>query len=428
VDSIAAKLATGDASIQREAVEALGALVDPQKINAVTQRLRDLHALNADVRDAASRVAGELARRNRTRGAPVSALSADMTRVAPMPTVVARADESGPVRPDSLRLDLEVEPPTLEVPTGRMGTAPPAPATREPAAAPPVVGPEATELDIERLEPDQMLAGRYRMIREIGRGGFGTVLRVEDTMVGEEIALKIINPQLVQDESAITRFLHEVRYARKITHENVIRIHDFLMLGKSYAMSMEYFASHPLSRRMRRGLHTQPALAVRFVSDICRGVQVAHQADIMHRDLKPANILVNDQDVLKIVDFGLAAAVSNVDSRVTKTGSLVGTPTYMSPEQARGLDIDARTDIYSLGVIMYEIFTGVAPYVGDNPLAVLYQHVEGLRVLPRARNAAIPEALEAVIVKAMAVDANARYQTAAEMLADLERLQFREAA
>jgi serine/threonine-protein kinase len=222
--------------------------------------------------------------------------------------------------------------------------------------------------------------------------------------------------------------VHEVRYARKITHENVIRIHDFVSIGGTYAMSMEYFASSPMTRKIRRGRSLALQEGLRMTRDILRGTAVAHAAGIVHRDLKPANILIDTSGMLKIVDFGLAAASSNGNSRVTKTGHLVGTPSYMAPEQVRGLAIDQRTDLYALGVIMYEMFTGVVPYSADNPMAVLYQHLEGEKVAPSKRNPEISPALEAIILKAMAVNAEERYQSAAEMLKDVESLMLKEAA
>jgi serine/threonine-protein kinase len=266
------------------------------------------------------------------------------------------------------------------------------------------------------------------MKRELGRGGFGVVLLVEDQMVHEEIALKLISPHLVEDPVAIARMVHEVRYARKITHENVIRIHDFVSIGSTYAMSMEYFASVPLTRKIRRGRGLPRHEGLAAVSAILRGVAVAHAAGIVHRDLKPANILVNAEGVLKIVDFGLAAAMSHSNSRVTKTGHMVGTPSYMAPEQVRGLTIDQRTDLYALGVIMYEMFTGIPPYAADNPMAVLYQHLEGAKTPPRSRNPEISPALEDMILKAMAVNPDERYASAAQMLGELEQLVLREAA
>jgi serine/threonine-protein kinase len=283
-------------------------------------------------------------------------------------------------------------------------------------------------IDFNRLAEGQVLGARYRVKRELGRGGFGIVLLVEDLMVHEEIALKLISPHLVEDEEAIARMVHEVRYARKITHENVIRIHDFISIGATYAMSMEYFASVPLTRKIRRGRSLPKQEAYAAVQAILRGMSVAHAAGIVHRDLKPANILVNPEGVLKIVDFGLAAAMSHSNSRVTKTGHMVGTPSYMAPEQVRGLTIDQRTDLYALGVIMYEMFTGVPPYSGDNPMAVLYQHLEGAKSAPRSRNAEIVPELEAIILKAMAVNPDERYASAGEMLHDLEQLMHMEAA
>jgi eukaryotic-like serine/threonine-protein kinase len=276
--------------------------------------------------------------------------------------------------------------------------------------------------------PGDVIGERYKVKREVGRGGFGVVLLVEDQMVQEEIALKVISPQLMQDEVAIARMVHEVRYARRITHENVIRIHDFMRIGGTYAMSMEYFASGPLNRKVRRGRPMPEQEGLRYTRDILRGMAVAHAVDIVHRDLKPANILINAAGLLKIVDFGLAAAMSHGHSRVTKSGYLVGTPSYMAPEQVRGLTIDQRTDIYSLGVIMYEMFTGGVPYAADNPMGVLFQHLEGVKEPPSKRNPAVTPALEAIVLRAMAVKPEERYQTAAEMLKDVEELMMKEAA
>jgi serine/threonine-protein kinase len=222
----------------------------------------------------------------------------------------------------------------------------------------------------------------------------------------------------------IKRFIHELRYARRITHENVIRIHDFLMLEKSYAISMEYFPSHNLSDALQGGIPLNIKRGLKIVWDICRGMGAAHQANVVHRDLKPPNILINDHGVVKVVDFGLAS-INHAESRLTRTGVLLGTPTYMAPEQVRSRTIDARTDIYSLGVIMYEIFTGRPPYEGDDPMAVLFQHVEGKPTPPRQVQADITPGLEAVILKAMATDPDKRYQSMDALrrgIADLTKL------
>ena len=277
-------------------------------------------------------------------------------------------------------------------------------------------------IDPTALEPDTVIADRYRVIRSVGKGAFGIVILVEDMVVHEEIILKFLNPYLAANDGVINRFIHELRYARKITHENVIRIYDFLTLGKSCAISMEYFPSHALAVEMATmGAGVQPR-KFDILRDICKGMSVAHQANIVHRDLKPQNILINDDGLVKIVDFGLAAAITHPDSRLTGSGALMGTPTYMAPEQIRGGEIDPRTDIYSLGVIMYEMFTGRPPYVGQDPMSVLYQHIEGKAPPPRQLNPHIPAALEALIRRAMALEPAQRYPTVEELRGDIEKL------
>jgi len=408
---IAQKLESDDEAILREAVTALEAMTDAKSAEAVLAGLSLLarREVSPELIQAASRTHAAISARIRGR-----ASNSDADQRAALPL------QSGRTR----MLQAVVTPPAANAkPAPAAQPAKPSPVA---AVSQPVLVSESIE--ISKLQVGQVIGGRYKVKRELGRGGFGVVLLVEDLMVDEEIALKLISPHLTEDQVAITRMVHEVRYARKITHENVIRIHDFVSFGKTYAMSMEYFASVPLTRKVRRGRKLAKHEALRMVRDILRGVAVAHAAGIVHRDLKPANILVNEEGVLKIVDFGLAAAMSHTNSRVTKTGHLVGTPTYMAPEQVRGMQIDQRTDLYALGVIMYEIFTGVPPYVSDNPMGVLYQHIEGKKVPVSEHNPEVSSALEAVIDKAMAVNADDRYQSAAEMLTDLEALMLREAA
>lgn len=270
-------------------------------------------------------------------------------------------------------------------------------------------------LDPSLLTPNTILAERYHVIRKIGEGAFGVVWLVEDVMVGDEFILKFLNPHVAADHNMIERFMHELRYARKITHENIIRIYDLVTIGTSYAISMEYFPSHSLADEFRNNKKQKTVFdvqrGIKAITDICHGMGQAQAASVVHRDLKPANILINDDDHLKIVDFGLAAAARQADSRLTKSGVLVGTPTYMAPEQVRGHSIDSRTDIYTLGIIMYEMFTGHAPYSGDESMAILFQHVEGNATPPRDLNPDISTALANIIVKAMAVNPAKRFQT-----------------
>lgn len=273
------------------------------------------------------------------------------------------------------------------------------------------------------LKPGTILNDRFKAIRKIGEGAFGVVWLVEDVVVNDRFILKFLNPHVAADKNMIDRFMLELRYARKVTHENIIRIYDLITIGKSYAISMEYFPSHSLADEFRNNKSQSTPFDIRrglkLLQHLCRGMARAQAAGVVHRDLKPANILIGDNDSLKIVDFGLAAAASGSDSRLTKSGILVGTPTYMAPEQVRGKEIDSRTDIYTIGIIMYEMFTGEAPYKGDDSMAILFQHVEGKATPPREVNPEIPPQLEATILQALAVDPDERFQSFNELAVEL---------
>jgi serine/threonine-protein kinase len=177
---------------------------------------------------------------------------------------------------------------------------------------------------------------------------------------------------------------------------------------------MEYFPSHSLADELQDGVPLNSKRGLKIVWDICRGIGSAHQLGIVHRDLKPPNILLNDNHLVKVVDFGLAAA-SQAESRLTKTGVLLGTPTYMAPEQVRNRTIDVRTDVYSLGIIMYEMFTGRPPYAADDPMSILFQHIEGKPTPPREIQPDLSPAIEGMILKAMEVEPAKRFQTMDEL-------------
>lgn len=280
--------------------------------------------------------------------------------------------------------------------------------------------PMRSVIDANELLPGQMLDERYKIIRKIGKGAFGVVVLVEDQMVSENIVLKFLNPQMASDDTVIQRFVHELRYARKITHENVIRLYDFIVFGKSYAISMEYFDSHSFSFELKSTKSLDKKHGIEIFKDICSGVNAAHNVDVVHRDIKPANILINDSKIVKVCDFGLTAAASSADSRITKSGILVGTPTYMAPEQVRGRAIDRRTDIYSLGILMYEAFTGKPPYKGEDHMATLFLHVEGKPVPAIENDPGMSQQLNDIVMRAMHVDPLKRYQTINELKQDLE--------
>ena len=276
-------------------------------------------------------------------------------------------------------------------------------------------------LDIQTLKPGDIIEGRYKYIDRIGRGAFGTVLLMEDTVVDERLILKFLNPNVATDEEVMKRFVHELRYSRKITHKNVIRIYDFLFIQGNYAISMEYFPSHTLGGEIVGDKPIELKRALQFGIDMCTGMTVAHQVGIVHRDLKPANVLINQEGLLKIVDFGVAAAQREGDTQLTKTGYVIGSPKYMAPEQILGKKVDERADIYALGVILYEMLTGVPPYSRGDHMAVMYQHVQGKARPPQEINPALPAGLSELVTKAMAVDKTKRFQSMEELRGALEK-------
>jgi eukaryotic-like serine/threonine-protein kinase len=276
-------------------------------------------------------------------------------------------------------------------------------------------------LDIATLKPGDMIESRYKFIDKIGKGAFGTVLLVEDTVVDERLILKFLNPNVAEDEEVMKRFVHELRYSRKITHQNVIRIYDFLFIQGNYAISMEYFPSHTLGSEIVNEKPLALKRAIQFGIDMCTGMLVAHQVGIVHRDLKPANVLINDAGLLKIVDFGVAAAHREGDTALTKTGYVIGSPKYMAPEQILGKKVDERADVYAIGVMLYEMLTGVPPYARGDHMAVMYQHVQGRAKPPREVNPALPPELSDLIVRSMAVDKTKRFQNMEELRVALQR-------
>jgi serine/threonine-protein kinase len=296
------------------------------------------------------------------------------------------------------------------------------PPEAEVAADAPALAPQAQVLDIEKLTPGDVIDGRYKYIEKIGKGAFGTVLLMHDEVVDEQLILKFLNPNVSSDEEMMKRFVHELRYSRKITHRNVIRIYDFLKLQGSYAISMEYFRSHTLSGEIPNNKPMEMKKALKFSRDMATGMTVAHQAGVIHRDLKPANILVNEDALLKIVDFGVAAAASSGDTQLTKTGYVIGSPKYMAPEQILGKKVDETADVYSIGVIMYEMTTGIPPYSRGDHMSVMYQHVQGKAKLCQEINADIPDAYAAIIAKAMSVDKTKRYQSMGELTEALDQV------
>ncbi len=282
--------------------------------------------------------------------------------------------------------------------------------------------PESGPLDISTLEPGALLENRYRYVKRIGKGAFGTVLLMEDTVVGEELILKFLNPNVSSDEEMMKRFVHELKFSRRITHPNVIRIYDFLHIQGNYAISMEYFDSHTLGAEIAAAKPMPFEKALKFSRDIATGMTVAHSAGVIHRDLKPANILIDKTGLLKIVDFGVAAAAKSGDTQLTKTGYVIGSPKYMAPEQILGKKVDETADIYSLGVMLYEMVTGSPPYTRGDHMSVMYQHVQGKAAHCQELNDKIPDDLAALVTKLMTVDKAGRPQSMIDVREALDEI------
>jgi serine/threonine-protein kinase len=390
--------------VQVEVVHALARLADDKRVEHIRIQLESQMsgAIDPTVARAASGALEALQRRFATGAIEVAESTGSRAAGETTPTrdSSARSSARGPFEPS------------------RTAIAPDEEVVRQARAA---EAPGVQRLDISVLKPGDLIEGRYKFLEKIGKGAFGTVLLMEDTVVDDRLILKFLNPNVSQDEEMMKRFVHELRFSRKITHRNVIRIYDFLYIQGNYAISMEYFKSHTLGQEIVNEKPMDLKRAVAFGIDLCTGMAVAHEVGIVHRDLKPANVLIDDTGLLKIVDFGVAATQREGDSHLTKTGYVIGSPKYMAPEQILGKKVDQRADIYATGVILYEMLTGVPPYSRGDHMAIMYQHVQGKARKPIELNPAMPQALSDVVAKAMSVDKAARYQTMDELRAALER-------
>jgi serine/threonine-protein kinase len=278
-------------------------------------------------------------------------------------------------------------------------------------------------LNYSDLAEGQEFLERYRILRKIGRGGFGTVYLAQDYVLQEDIILKILNPQLSMDDTAARRFIQELKLTRRVSHKSVIRIHDFLDLGGARAISMEYFPGKDLGHTLTEGGPLELRRGLRIAAQVCDGLAAAHAEGVIHRDIKPANILVGKDDVTRLVDFGLASIQDTLggESRLTKSGLLIGTPEYMAPEQITGEAVDHRVDLYSLGIVMYEALSGIKPYVAETPVKVLFQHLEGGALPLGSVVPGLPDAVGALVACAMAREPGERPASAAELRGLIDR-------
>ena len=262
--------------------------------------------------------------------------------------------------------------------------------------------------------------GRYELNRHIARGGMAEVYLAHDLLLDRPVALKVLFPELSVDRSFVERFRREAQAAANLSHQNIVSIFDWGEEEGTYFIVMEYVSGQPLSQVIRTEGRLQPDRAAQIAAGTAAALSNAHRHGVVHRDVKPGNILLDEQGQVKVTDFGIARA-GDPKENLTQTGVVMGTATYFSPEQAQGLPTDQRTDVYSLGVVLYEMITGRPPFAGETPVAIAYKHVKEAPVPPRAVEPTVPEDFEAIVLAAMEKDREDRYPTADELRADLIR-------
>ncbi len=277
----------------------------------------------------------------------------------------------------------------------------------------------------------QHLSDRYELGEILGFGGMSEVHLARDVRLGRDVAVKVLRADLARDPSFYLRFRREAQNAAALNHPAIVAVYDTgeaeTAAGPLPYIVMEYVNGVTL----RDVVHTEgpmpPRRAIEVIADACQALNFSHQHGIIHRDVKPANIMISTTNAVKVMDFGIARAIADGGNSVTQTAAVIGTAQYLSPEQARGDPVDARSDVYSLGCVLYEMLTGEPPFSGDSPVAVAYQHVREDPLPPSQRHEGISADLDAVVLKALAKNPDNRYQTAAEMRADLVRVHNGEA-
>jgi len=271
---------------------------------------------------------------------------------------------------------------------------------------------------LRTLQPGVMLSGRYEILQLLGQGGMGAVYKAKDHELDRSVALKVIQPELAGNAGILRRFKQELILARQVTHKNVIRIFD---LGEAEGMkfiTMEYVEGHDLKAILDQRHKFAPDEAIAIMEQVCHALDAAHSEGVVHRDLKPQNIMVDKQGKVSVMDFGVARFVEV--SGLTQTGALMGTPGYMSPEQAKGEKLDVRSDLFSLGIIFYELLTGQVPFQAQTTVAALLKRITERAVPPDALDQSLPQYLSDVVAKCLEVDPQHRYQSAQEIIQDLQ--------
>ncbi len=265
----------------------------------------------------------------------------------------------------------------------------------------------------------KVLSNRYEILERIGGGGMAIVYRALDKILNRYVSVKVLRPQFVSDPEFVHRFRREAQAAASLSHPNVVNIYDVGIEEETYYIVMEYINGKTLKEVIQERAPLPVAEAVGIAKQICLALQHAHEHQIVHRDIKPHNILIGKDGHVKVTDFGIARAITS--NTITHNGSVLGSVHYFSPEQARGGITDVKSDIYSLGVVLYEMVTGELPFSGESPISVALKHLQDYFIEPRQMNPKIPQSVENVILKSLAKNPDARYQSAKEMYADLDQ-------
>lgn len=276
------------------------------------------------------------------------------------------------------------------------------------------------ETSKEELITGFTFAGRYQIIEELGTGSMGKVYKVLDLKIKEKVALKLLKPEIASDKKTIERFSNELKFARKIRHENVCQMYDLNEEKGTHYITMEYVPGEDLKSFIRRSGQLAVGTTIRIAKQVCEGLAEAHHMGVVHRDLKPQNIMIDNKGNARIMDFAIARSLEA--KGIKGKGVIIGTPEYMSPEQVEGKEVDHRSDIYSLGVILFEMVTGRVPFEGETPFTIGIKHKSERPKDPRWLNAQVPKDLSQLILKCMKKKKEERYQSAGEVRSELSIL------
>src|SRR6476661_1849929 len=275
----------------------------------------------------------------------------------------------------------------------------------------------------------RLVGSRYELGELIGYGGMAEVHRGRDGRLGRDVAIKLLRADLARDPSFLNRFRREAQSAAGLNHPAIVAVYD---TGEDHSglssetadvpyIVMEYVEGQTLRDVLKVEGRLPPRRAMEIVAEVCGALDFSHRNGIVHRDIKPANVMITRAGAVKVMDFGIARAIADNSATVTQTAAVIGTAQYLSPEQARGETVDARSDVYSTGCLLYELVTGAPPFQGDSPVAVAYQHVRENPSMPSSRVPGLPRALDSIVMKALAKNPQNRYQSAGEMRSDLQR-------